>query len=265
MRHEVKNYIFVASSGRCGTHALSKLFESIPGAISLHEPNPIMYDACPRDYNKDLYFKEQFKLFKLPNINKSSAGCKYYIETNHQFIKNFAKYAIEIFGSKIGIVHLIRNPIDTAISFYARDSIPGQNRSGMLWLINPKDCNNVIQVSDILFLEKDYSHDIYKCLWYWYETEARIEKLKQEYPGINYYSIKTSELNKINVILTMFANFNMSPDKDKLLSIIGKRFNKGNAIKKQAVDKNMVKTFNRKLLKNIRERYGNSILKGINT
>jgi len=223
-RH-VESYVFVATTGRSGSGSLSRIFEAVDGAVCLHEPYPIMLNDAPERISRDEYFNDLFNKKKRINVKRSAVGYKCYVETNHQFVKNFIKPAIECFGQKIKIVHLIRDPIKTAASFYAINTIPGKSERAKQYLIDPKDPDNIIKLPDLYNGNQEFLHDFFKCLWYWYEVEARIEKLKSEHPDLKWHTIHTTDLNSFEAVAEMLKEFNLQFDYQNLRTLIGIRDN----------------------------------------
>ena len=232
----VESYIFVATTGRSGSVSLSRIFEAVEGAVCFHEPYPIMVNDYPGGMNRSQYFDEIFFKIKQINIKRSAIGHKCYVETNHQFAKNFYKPAIKCFGPKIKIIHLKRDPIATAASFYAINTIPGKSERAKNYLIDPDDHDNVIKLPNLYNGSREYQHDYFKCLWYWYEVEARIQKIKSEHPYLKWHTIYTNDLNSFEAVSEMLKAFNLDYQKDKLNSLVGTRDNTKKAEKKNKID-----------------------------
>src|SRR5689334_15807941 len=55
--------VFVVGTGRCGTHTLSKLFESVPNALSMHEGAGVVRHGPPALVGK------RFSLGAMPELN----------------------------------------------------------------------------------------------------------------------------------------------------------------------------------------------------
>lgn len=251
----VRAYIFVATTGRSGSESLSKIFEAAGDAVCFHEPYPIMYNDYPKGTDPKRYFEERFKKVKQINIKRSAVGHQYYVETNHQFAKNFLPYAASCFGNKIRIIHLVRNPVQVAISFYSIGSIPGKSEQGKLYLIDPEDEANRIQVADILLSDADYSHDYYKCLWYWYELETRVCEWKRRFARVKWVQIQTDDLNDVEAMRRMFRGLDVDVDEAKLASLVGVRLNSKFEEKEKTIDIDECEAMHKKLLRRMEERY----------
>jgi hypothetical protein len=251
----VKAYVFAATTGRSGTSSLGKIFSAVPGSICFHEPYPIMFNDCPEGVDIRKYRRHEFYVKKRTNIKRSAIGFDYYVETNHQFIRSFYSHAIDYFKDKIKIIHLYRDPVKVARSFYSINSIPGVTRNGLLYMIDPRDHDNVIQISDLLFSNGEFGHDLYKTLWYWYETEARAIKARQAYPDITWFDLKTEELGNRDKAIEMFDTFKMPYDADILDSVIGTRTNLKTDLKSKNIEYEKCKRFHQRFLQMLGERY----------
>jgi len=233
----VKSFVFVATTGRSGSKTLYHLCKSISGCASFHEPLPEMNGDILSAYNRldDQKMLKFFKDFKLPAIYKASLNQDWYIETNHTFIKCFADAAVEEFSDRLKVVHMIRDRHEVARSWLNRGSIPGQGAKGA-WLLDPVAPRNLIQFNDLRIQDDRFNHDYFKCLWYWYEIEARIAQFKQRYPQIPVYVLKTEDLNDVNVLLPVFEKLFAGFDRSDLIKKIGSRINSSKEIPKQPRD-----------------------------
>lgn len=254
----VKGYVFVATTGRSGTHSLAKIFQAVNNAVCLHEPYPIMYNDYPQGADKKDYYNKLFNKIKKVYIKRDAKDHSYYVETNHQFIKNFIFPAINYFGNKIRIVHLVRDPVSVAASLYEIDAIPHKTVRGKFYLLDPNDKDNKIKIGDLLNRCDEFKHDLYKCLWYWYEVETRIKMMKNKYSHIPFYRIKTDEINNKDVVLQMFKKLDIPVVSSKLDSLIGIRTNVRADEKNRNIDIEECTSMNNKLLKQMEERYGKS-------
>jgi|SRR6056297_876196 len=252
----VKRFFFVATTGRSGSESLSEAFKIVPGAVSLHEPYPVMYNDYAAEMDRDKYFERIFWKVKRINIKRAAAGHAYYLETNHQFVKNFIASAMACFQEKIGVIHLVRDPVKVAASFFAVGSIPGKTPQGKLYLLNPTDETNTIQISDLLFSRQDFAHDYFKCLWYWYETEARIKQLKQQYASVPWIRLETEALNSVDKMKNFFCQLNVDVDHDQLKSLVGIRRNTKGRNKTQVIGQAECDAMHEKLKKEMEKRYG---------
>ncbi len=251
----VDSYIFVATTGRSGSTSLSRIFEAADNAVCLHEPYPAMQSRHPDPASKKAFFEHKFRNKKKINILRAAAGHRYYLETNHMFLKNFFEPAADYFGHRLRVIHLVRDPVRVASSFFAIDSIPGKAGMGSLYLLNPAHEDNLIQVNDLLEGDPEFGHDLYKCLWYWYEIEARVQHYRTTYPELRWADLKTEELNEKSALARMFGEIGVQFDEQKLDQLVGNRSNLKKERKQQAVDWNEAEKMHIRLREKIEERY----------
>jgi hypothetical protein len=259
----VDSYIFVASTGRTGTVSLAKIFEQINKAASFHEPYPIMLNDYPHGACKKKYFDSLFNKLKRIYIKRAAIGNKYYIETNHMFVKNFIHQSIKQFDKKIKIIHLTRDPVSVARSFYQIGSIPGKSKRGKLYLLDPEDADNIIRYPSKIGKNQKFDDDLMRCIWYWYEIEARIQKFKGEYSNVFWYTIKTDYLNDLNKMLEMFDKMEISVDKNILEKIIGIKAHKKMNEKKAKVNLETIQNLNFAFQNILLNTYGKNFLSKI--
>ena len=94
----VRSFAFVASTGRSGTTTLARLFEDIPSCVALHEPYPAMTSDYATDSADDAQLhRTRFQQVKRIQILRAASNLDFYLETNHQFLKNFASPGNRLF------------------------------------------------------------------------------------------------------------------------------------------------------------------------
>lgn len=257
---KVEAYVFVATTGRSGSQTLSAVFEAADDAVSLHEPYPIMYSDHPPSVEKEGHFRRLFLSRKRINIRRAAAGYRYYVETNHQFIKSFCGQAIEEFGDRIRVIHLHRDPVSVATSLLAIGSIPGKTPTGRLYLLDPAAEDNTLRIPDLLYGDPRFSHDIFKCLWYCYETEARIEDARRRYPYVRWHFLRTEQLNDATALRNLFDRLSVSYSPHRLVSLAGMRLNPKTEQKTTPMALHDVQGKNALLTERLAARYGDVIL-----
>jgi hypothetical protein len=222
-----KAFIFVATTGRSGTESLKIILDAVVNGISFHEPRPVMVQnhqektlRSPREYYKEMFYKR-----KVISILRHARHKDYYAETNHLFIKTFATHAANYFAARLRVIHLVRDPVLVAMSFYRIDSIPGAKGKGTLYLLDPMADGNILDLRNEFRGEGEFKHNFYRCLWYWYEVQARVERFKREYPSIPVYEIRTEELGDIDRVRSMFEHLRVEYDNDRLKALVGVRSN----------------------------------------
>ena len=254
-----RGFVFVATTGRSGTDSLSTVLNTLPNCASFHEPAPLMGDNSPPGSDRMSYYKKLFYQRKLPAIQMAARNHDYYVETNHQFIKHFADHAIAAFGDRIRIIHLVREPWKVASSFYMFDSIPGRTSLGRKYMLDPMASDNFIQIGDVL-RKNEFSHDYYCCVWYWYETEARVKQLRIKSPQVKWHTMRTEDLNNLAALTEMFANLDLPVTSD-LGRAVNTRKNEKTEKKKWSIDPQESERMHLRLLSEMESRYGTNFWK----
>ncbi|MBU0985585.1 MAG: hypothetical protein KKA42_17065 [candidate division Zixibacteria bacterium] len=229
----VDGYVFVATTGRSGSESLSKIFQAADRAVCLHEPYPIMLTMPKDPSQREEYFETRFRQRKRINVKRSAAKYRYYVETNHQFVKNFIVPAVGEFGDKMRIVHLHRDPVKVATSFLSIDSIPGKTPTGIHYLLDPADESNRIRIVDLLNGDPAFSHDFLRCVWYWYEIETRTREYRTRFSNVPWFSLNTEQLNDEASLVAMFETLRIVYDPERLKTLVGSRENTKTALKKK--------------------------------
>lgn len=253
---DVRSFAFVASTGRSGTTTLARLFEDLPSCVALHEPYPAMKsDYATDSRDDDQLQRERFEKVKRFHILQAASQLDFYLETNHQFLKNFSEPAINYFGSRLRVIHLRRDPISVASSFYAIGSVPGRTELGSLYLIDPHRTDNVLSIGDVLDNDPKFSDDLYRCLWYWYEMEARVVRLCEKYPELSVMHLETDDLNQPDRVRDLLEFLNLSHLADSVLPKVGLRANDKRDEKQRTVDREKASVMNEQLVQMLAERF----------
>ncbi|PCJ93828.1 MAG: hypothetical protein COA46_02085 [Porticoccaceae bacterium] len=202
---KLKSFIFIATTGRSGTLTLVDIFNQLDHCIALHEPYPAMHDnILNAAANGNHRLVENFyHIRKSVNIRRDAIGAEYYLEANHLFIKTFVKYAAEDFGSRLKVVHLVRNPTKVANSIYSLQDQPGTTE-GNRWWLDYHAPTNLISIPEILENHDEFKHPYYKALWYWFETEARIAAWKKKLPQVPFIFFMTEDFNNEEKLSQLF-------------------------------------------------------------
>jgi len=250
----VEAYIFVATTGRSGTDSLGNIFEAADKAAYFHEPHPVMVQDIPSIRNPAAVYDKRFKKVKRIYIKRAASGNRYYLETNHQFVKTFAWPAVAEFGSKLKVIHLKRDPVSVAASFYRIDSIPGITRRGRHCLLDPLQEDNILSVPDLFGAGSEFNQPLCRCLWYWYEVEARIFQFKKQFPHVCIFEVTTEELNDEQKLTEMFNFLEIDFSPSSLRERVGTRTNVRSWEKKKTTDLTVVSEMNDRLLASLSKR-----------
>jgi hypothetical protein len=227
--HRARNLewlIFTATTGRSGTMSLARIFSTIDGCVSYHEPWPDMHgeDLINLDVDDNSYLRFLYRTVKSVNIRRHANGAKYYFEGNHIFLKNFYRYVLEDFPGKVKIIHLFRDPVKVANSIYTLEHYPG-TEIGNQWYLDYKAANNKIKIADILDQDENCNHVFYRCLWYWYEIEERVRAFREQYPEVTVVDFRTEDMNEQDKIVAMLEKLQMPYHIEKIAKITKVREN----------------------------------------
>jgi hypothetical protein len=152
----------------------------------------------------------------------------------------------------------VRDPISVASSFYSIGSIPGVSRLGKAYLLDPDRTDNVLAMGDAFEAGREFEHPLYRCLWYWYETEARVIRLRQQHPTLQVFSLRTSGLNDPDIVASLADFLEVPTLKDALLARTGLRSNLKRDLKTQSVSDTEARDMNQRLLAHMTERFGSA-------
>ncbi len=236
-------YIFTISTGRTGTHYLSKLFNHIEGCKSYHEPIPIMHSKAMRKFlrgNTDLMEKKMPE--KIEAIKKLSEETELYFESNHMFIKGFGWYIPDYINpEEIGVLVITRKTEEIVASHIKLDATP-LHYKGWDWTITPLVDNNLVElpkeykfpkllyynyslqmktifrpsVNKLFGRSEDYKPGYIKRYekamleWYIDETFKRGEQYFKTYPEIKHLEFDITELNDPKTIEKIIKDFNLN-------------------------------------------------------
>lgn len=222
----LKKMVFVATTGRSGTMTLGDIFNAIPGCKAEHEPYPAMFDdvlAAKSSGNED-YVKNMYWRIKSINLWRAASGYEFYFESNHMFVKTYIEYAIQDFGERALIIHLVRDPVKVANSIYALQDFPG-TVEGNKWWLDYRTADNLLAIADILDADEEFRHPFYKGLWYWYEMEARIASWKQKLPQVTFLRFRTEDFNDHEKTCTLLRDIGVDFDPDRVAARISTKSN----------------------------------------
>lgn len=118
---------FTLCSARSGTLYLKHLFQrNVKDCLCRHEPyldrgnptlfGPAIYDAYAQRVSKIRARLEQKKNFVL------RAGCRFYLESSHAFLKAHYVAALEVFPN-LRLIHVVRDPVKVAKSEAYREEL----------------------------------------------------------------------------------------------------------------------------------------------
>lgn len=223
----VEGFVFCASTGRSGTTSLSRILgAAVPGCVARHEPVPILHDEVMQAHNDgdDGVAREAFRQRKAPRIYRLAVGSRWYVETNHIFVKCFADAAIEEFGDRLQVVHLTRDHREVAASFLGRGSIPGRDR-GDRWLLRPDAPRNEIALAAEMAEGARFDHPFFRCLWYCYEIDARVADIRRRHPEVRIHHLEVEDLNDPAAMRRLVHDLGMDLDEQRFAEVVATRAN----------------------------------------
>jgi len=160
-----KRLIFTVTSGRSGTHFLTRLFNYLPGLDVFHEESEHSYHHVLRanqlNPNAGRAFIENEKLPFILSCKKPV-----FVETSHLICKGFLEHFLDL-GLVPDIVLLSRNRRKIATSLYRLNTIPGRNEKALNFYLSPGD-------RDVFKIENWETWTDYQlCYWHVLEIERR--------------------------------------------------------------------------------------------
>lgn len=232
LARNVESFTFVASTGRSGTNSLERIFDAVPECAARHEPHPVMHGEVLQAYNEldEQPMRRVFFQRKLPHIYWATRGQRWYVETNHFFIKCFADLAAEVFGSKLRVIHLVRDPNAVAASRYHRRLAVRRELASSARPKRPRYrfrhdwARNLIRPWDDSECAERFSHEFFELLWHWYEVEARMRRFSQTHPDVPVHLIRTEDLNSADHVENLL-NWAGMPFANAVRERIGNRAN----------------------------------------
>ena len=159
-----KNLVFTITAGRTGTVYLQRLLGLFPDTASLHEPEPAFVSVLRLVQHAPERARSFLLEYKLPCIAALPTGR--YVEASHLFGKGFLEAAWQL-GLMPRLVLLRRQPRRIALSYLARNAVPGRTKLGFKYLLQPSD-------PGVLPLPDWTRRSAYQlCFWYALEMERR--------------------------------------------------------------------------------------------
>lgn len=159
-----KNLVFTVTAGRTGTVYLQRLLGLFPDTTSLHEPEPAFVSVLRLVQHAPERARSFLLEYKLPVIAAVQTG--HYVEASHLFGKGFLEPALAL-GLMPRLIMLRRHPRRIALSYLARNSVPGRSKVGFKYLLQPSD-------PGVLPLPDWTRRSAYQlCFWYALEMERR--------------------------------------------------------------------------------------------
>jgi hypothetical protein len=171
-----KRLIFTVTSGRSGSHYLTRLLHYLPGMDVFHEEMTHSYHTVLRDNQADPARGLAFLLErKLPFIE----ACKkpVFAETSHLICKGFLEHFLEL-GLLPDLILLKRDRRKIATSLYRLGTIPGRQEKALQFYLMPSD--REVQSDEGWQNWSDYQ----LCYWHVLEIERRQRIYGEHFRGL---------------------------------------------------------------------------------
>ncbi len=218
MHDKPRIFLFI-STGRCGTQWLATNLDDLyrDQAVVTHEPLGPRYRPREffRAYDQTALMEEVAEvaahLDRIAQIEQRFL----YIETGWPLFATIPLF-VERFGSLLGLVHLTRHPVPSAISHMVHHCYGGSPRDDdytRLAALDPM-CPRVFQ-PQYAELWRDLS-PYEKCLFWWTEVQLYAEEIEALYPEAAFYRVKSEEMLEGGEALAGLIEFLGLPHRDEL-------------------------------------------------
>ncbi len=181
--HEKSSPCFVLSTGRCGTHLLTKLLSKHKKLDVYHEPTPQLIYYSKYAFENTRMKKDELKLLvdgaRYEYIRNSYLLDLHFVETNNR-ITFFAHQLAELYPNS-KFIHLVRNPISFVKSGLNRDWYTGRNAHDEGRIKKNDDQWNSFSASQ-------------KVAWLWENTNRFVEEFKNAVDDNRHLTIRSEDL-----------------------------------------------------------------------
>ena len=182
------------STGRCGTQWLTHALEALyPGQLSVeHEPLGPLYR--PRRFFRR--YDDPERMLELPDVAahvERIAREERYVETGWPLFAALPLFA-RLFPERLGVVHLTRHPVPTALSHLAHSSYAGSARDDeytRLATLGPRD-PGVFQPEYAGRWDRLSPYE--KCLFWWTEVSLFGLEFPERVPQVPFLRLKSEDL-----------------------------------------------------------------------
>jgi len=231
-----KKVFFTATTGRTGTTTLAEIFScNVLDCIAEHEPKFQPKGIYERVYS-GLYLRraggkerrgvgqamqwydqgdpllERVVRIRARRIRR--LRCRNYLESNHAFLSSMSD-AMACEFPELGLIHLVRDPLEVAVSYCNRNFHPSGSPQFMnalgQWHPTPdlrKNCL-VPPVGPLTSLQY--------YLWVWIEAELRCLRFLKRYPEIRCFHLDTYELSDRVRVAALMEFFGLETNNGQLI------------------------------------------------
>lgn len=233
--HAPELVLFTATTGRTGTMSLVELFNrNVPGGVAEHEASyrpqggyERLYRAlCLRDMGSlekrcfgralDWYDRDDPALIRLVRMRARRIrrqACRVYLESSHAFLSSMGEAMADEFPD-LGLIHLVRDPLEVAVSYCNRNTHPVETSAFLRalgnWHPHPDSRKNCLPPPDGRLTCLQY------YLWVWIEAELRFLRFIERHPAIRHFQLETRELNDPGRIAALFGHFGIHTETGRI-------------------------------------------------
>lgn len=203
--------LFVVSTGRCGTQWLAAVLERAFGDRAVIEHEPLDHDYAMREMlgARDPHRLDPERaepLLERIDAIEEVLETKPYIECGHPSWSTIP-YLVERFAGRVKLVHLVRHPVPTALSWLTHFAYcpPAAPHFPMKVLVSPFDEG----VRHPEYRERWESMTPYeKALYYWLEVNALGEEMTDRGRDVPSLTVRYEDLFRCDALerLLAFAN-----------------------------------------------------------
>lgn len=201
-------FIYILSTGRCGTHWLARAFGQVYSDCAVVEHEPLGPEYCSKETLRcDSRLTElatappiENHLARIDRILKQQA----YIECGWPAFSAVPLF-IRRYGTRLRLIHLVRHPATTAASYLSLgfyDQQAKDNEWKRLCQLSPFDPG---------IKHQSYKHcweqlePYEKCLFQWLEIHSYAEEIKRTYSDVPCHTVQMEDLFSEQVGAETFA------------------------------------------------------------
>ena len=200
-------FIFLCSPGRSGTKYFSEIFKNVTEFPSYHggESNlrNIIDSGAYRYNNSDTITNDRV------NIIKKLSNEHGYFDSSQIFIHRLVNKIIDDkYFNSLFVINIIRNPLEVAISYENRKSIPSSKNN--LWRLPLQSPERIIKINKKLTPFQENLFD-------WIDTQLKFDLYKSKFD--KFINFKFEDINNNNKIIELFNYFEIDFNEEKLKNL----------------------------------------------
>lgn len=190
-------FVYVMSTGRCGTHWLARAFDHLYGDCAVVEHEPLGPKYRPKETLR--CYSHLAQLAAQPPIANHLARIDRILERKTYIECGWPAFAavplfIQRYGSRLRLIHLVRHPVTTSASYLSLGHYNRESKDNV-W-------QRLCQLTPFDPGIKHRSYEDYwgqlqpyeKCLFHWLEIHDYAEEIKRTYPSIACHTVRMEDL-----------------------------------------------------------------------